>query len=476
MGIALAAGFPPALGLVTAIVGAIVVGLLGGAPLQVAGPSAGLAVLVLQMVDEHGFAVFGVILLLAGALQLAAGVCKLGRYFRAVSPSVIRGMLTGFGVLIIAGQAHMMIDDAPKESGLESLRQIPGAIAKLFDLTTLGAHHEAAMVSFPALFVILMWDRFKPARARVIPGALLGTLVGMLIAFARGFRVDVITVPPDLLSIISAPSAEALAGFSAPGTYLAACALAFVATAETLLCATAVSQMHQGDRTNYDLELMAQGGANLILGFVGAMPVAGVISRSTVNVEAGASSRWSTVFHGVWILVVVLLAPTLLEYVPRAALAAILVAVGFRLLGIKAIRSLSRFGPSVMLVFAATLLGVVAVDLLTGILLGLGLSSARLLLRATRLSIERIDGGADRIEVHLSGSASFLSLPRLADVLEAIPADARVHFVLDELSFIDHSCIDLLSGFKQRREDLGHDVVLDLNALLSIREAGDERS
>ena len=171
MGIAIASGVPPALGLITGIVGGLVVGFLAGSPLQVSGPAAGLAVVVYQAVQDHGLAALGVIILGAGAIQLAAGLLKIGQWFRAISPSVIHGMLAGIGVLIFCSQFHVMVDDAPRANGIQNLISIPESIYKglfPFDGST---HHIAAAIGLLTIVSLLAWNRFKPAQLRMVPAA-----------------------------------------------------------------------------------------------------------------------------------------------------------------------------------------------------------------------------------------------------------------------------------------------------------------
>ncbi len=189
MGIAIASGAPPALGLITGIVGGLVVGSLAGSPLQVSGPAAGMAVLVYQLVQDHGLIMLGVVGLIAGGLQLLAGVLRMGQWFRAISPSVIHGMLAGIGVLIFASQIHVMLDDAPRASGLLNIAAIPEAIVKAIP-TDSSVHHLAAMAGIVTILTIVLWNQFKPKRLSLIPGPLLGVIVG------TGFAIAASTSPP----------------------------------------------------------------------------------------------------------------------------------------------------------------------------------------------------------------------------------------------------------------------------------------
>jgi MFS superfamily sulfate permease-like transporter len=470
MGIALASGVPAALGLVTAMIGGIVVGLFGGAHLQISGPSAGLAVLVAEMVGEHGLETFALIVIAAGIIQLVSGLMKIGRLFQAVSPAVVRGMLTGIGVLIIASQFHVMIDDKIHESGLRNIMMIPAGILKALSNTDDTLHMEAALIGVSTLVVTAGWDAYKRGRMKMVPGPLLGVALGAGLAAAFGLPIRYVVVPETLLELITLPSISSLKHLSG-GLLFDAVGLAFVASAETLLCATAVSSMHNGPRTNYDRELVAHGVANTLCGFVGTLPMTGVISRSTANVQAAATTRWSAVVHAVWIGLVVVFFPALLALVPMSSLAAVLVYIGFKLLNIKEVRKISTYGRPVILIFAATVVGVVAIELLTGILIGLGLSAAVLLYRMSHVDFDLRDEGL-RVELHLVGAATVLSLPKLAEVLDQVPPQRELHIFFEDLTFIDHSCLDRISSFTVAYERSGGTVIIEWDQLVKHYERG----
>ena len=486
MGIAHASGVPPALGLITAIVGGIVVGILGGAPLQISGPSAGLAVLILEMVerfktdaDPYGLATIAVIVMLAGVIQLIAGVAKWGGFFRAVSPAVIRGMLTGIGIIIIAKQFHVMIDDDVSGSALNAVLKIPEGIVKAFTVEGDRYHYVAASVGIATLVTIIVWEKIRPARLSSMPGPLAGVLVAVLgAAIIRATTAaDVVSVDvgSNIFAYITLPNAMSFALLEQKAVWTSALALAFMASAETLLCATAVSRMHQGDRTNYDRELAAQGIANALCGMLGTLPVTGVISRSTANVQAGAKTRWSSVIHAIWVLLFVAVLPWTLSYIPQSALAAILIYVGFKLVNVPAVMKLAEYGRPVLGIFVATVVGIVAIDLLAGILIGLALSTARLVWSLAHLDINREEKDG-RIDLHFQGSATFVALPRLAEVLEDIPAGATLHVHCEELDFIDHACLDFLTAFEKRHEEAGGEVVLQWHSLMSRNVKGGVRA
>ncbi len=482
MGIAQASGMPASLGLITAAVGGVVVGFLGGAPLQIAGPSAGLSVLVLEWVvafrtdeDPYGITSIAVVVMLAGFIQAIAGFLKFGTYFRAVSPAVIRGMLAGIGIIIIAKQFHVMIDDDIKGSVLYNIYAIPAGMMKAITTGGERTHYLAASIGMATLLTIVLWDRFRPKKLHVVPGALTGVLLATIAAAVLRLPIDYVVVKDSLISYVTLPSVDSLSKLMNPEILVAGVALAFVASAETLLCATAVSRMHQGDRTDYDRELAAQGIGNLVCGVLGALPITGVISRSTANVEAGAHDKWSSIMQATWVFLFAALLPGLLGLVPESALAAILIYVGFRLVQVSTPLKLLEYGRGVFGIYIATIAGIVAIDLLTGIIIGLVLSTARLVYSLAHLDIERIDI-EERIELHLHGAATFVALPLLAGALDEMPSGSEIHMHFDELDFIDHACLDFIAAFQERHHETGGRVVMEWRSLIGRYTRGGIRA
>jgi len=458
MGIAVASGVPPEKGLITGIIGGLVVGLLAGSPLQVSGPAAGLAVIVFEIVREQGLSALGPILILAGAIQVIAGLLKVGGWFRAISPAVVHGMLAGIGVLIVVGQFHVLFDDKPLSSGLANLLAMPGQVFGL-------ANQDAATAFAVGLVTIggmLGWEKFRPASLKLVPGALVGVVLATLLAFFLSLPVARVVVPESIFAAVTLPEQGLLQQFLNPTVITTALAIAFIASAETLLSAAAVDRMHDGPRTNYNRELSAQGVGNLLCGFAGALPMTGVIVRSSANVQAGAKTRLSTILHGVWILAFVALLPWLLREIPMAALAGILVVTGVRLVSLDhAKHLLHRYGPLPAIVWATTLIMVVATDLLTGVLVGIGLSLLELLPHARRLGLGlNEDNREDAHEVALHGTATFLTLPKLSARLEAVPAGRLVILNVERLGHIDHTCAEMVREWIDRRRGAGHQVEL----------------
>lgn len=451
MGIAVASGAPPEAGLITGIVGGLLVGAIGGAEFQVSGPAAGLAVIVLDLMRQHGAGVTASLVVLAGVIQLLAGSAKMGRWFRAVPPAVIHGMLAGIGVLIFAAQFHVMLDDAPRATGLQNLIAIPMALVEGLRPPYGEPHHQAAVVGFLTILSLVAWSRWKPQRLSWVPAPLVAVVTGTSVAAGLGLAVKRIVMPAVLLTPGSFPGFENLATVMTPGMLGTAMAIAFIASAETLLTAAAVERLRPEPRTRYDRELSAQGLGNIVAGALGGLPMTGVIVRSAANVEAGARTRRSAVLHGAWILAFAVLFPWVLELVPIASLAAVLVYTGYKLVNMGVVRELEKFSRIEVGIYAATVATIVAADLLTGVLTGLALGLVRLVVRTSnlRVRVERTGAGASEV-VHLEGTATFLSLPRLADALDDVKGQGEVRLCFDGLASMDHACMELIEGFEQR--------------------------
>ncbi|MFG2867121.1 SulP family inorganic anion transporter [Streptomyces sp. NPDC048338] len=435
LGVAVASGVPAELGLVTGIVGGLVVGFLPGSSLQVSGPAAGLTVLVFEAVRHHGLSTLGVIVLVAGLLQIAMGALRLGRWFRAISLSVVEGMLAGIGLMIIAGQLYAAAGAAAPVSGPGKLSGLPGAAAHA--LTDPAALVSTA-IGVGTILVIVLWRRLPP-KARMVPGALGAVLLAALATFLLDLPVATVEVT-GLLGAVRIPGLDAfgdLATLSVIGTVLA---FTLIASAESLFSAAAVDRLHDGPRTRYDKELMAQGAGNTVSGLLGALPLTAVIVRSSANVQAGARTRASRVLHGVWLLLFAALLPATLELIPLPALAGVLIHAGWKLIPVRQTLDLWRGHRGEALILVATAVSIVLVNMFEGVLIGLALSVVKTAWDASQLKMEVTDKGAGPVRVYLSGNATFLRLPKILDSLEALPQDRPVELDLAGLHHLDHAC------------------------------------
>ncbi len=593
MGIAVASGMPVASGLITGIVGGILVGLLGGAPLQVSGPAAGLTVIVFVLVERYGFEMLGVAVLGAGIVQMIAGTLRLGRWFRAVSPAVVQGMLSGIGILIFASQFHVMFDEPPKQNGRQNILAIPHTLAKGLAFPPVGDEEErriqagifeeslrlsaeqsalaqlvekesarekqpsqlapatvqrqdaivqgleqlsertkqrkwaplgqpaeaerpfsvtldaatdaartaaaqcreadgskaresmrtaanelarlvnslrrpdlAGKVALATLAVILTWSSLRTNPLRRVPPQLFAIIAAVGICSYFALPVAYVDVPNNFWNELRIVSPNVAADLDPWALATAIITIAVVAGAETLLCATAVDHMHRGPRTQYDRELFAQGVGNALCGWLGGLPMTGVIVRSAANIQSGGRTRWSTVLHGVWLLLFVTFLTPVLRLIPTASLAAILVLTGLKLMNFGVARELVKFGRSELLIYVATLVGVVFVDLLSGVVLGIVLSSLKLLFRFAKLDVSYEERPDERAaDLRIRGAAVFLQLPILAARLEEIPSDVVLYVHVDELTEIDHACYELFCNWSKRHEAQGGALVVDWNRL-----------
>ncbi|MCO6440044.1 MAG: SulP family inorganic anion transporter [Nitrococcus mobilis] len=594
MGIAIASGAPVASGLITGIVGGLIVGMLSGQPLQVSGPAAGLTVVVYGLIQDHGLAILGAAVLIGGAIQFAAGMCGLGQWFRAVSPAVIRGMLSGIGVLIFASQIHVMVDAKPKDDGVQNLVAIPAALydglplpewethsarefrtARLkqidqlhgtqeniyknlnralskdsmpetvlsvaaerqaavtqqlgairgdlnrLDATTLDdpqdaarlqasveeafqtsqraqavleqgkleaiqetqgavllalknpleqltSHEWATKLGLLTILIIVLWQTMAPRKLRIIPGPLVATVLVTAAAAIVSLPVLHVDVPDNLLRGVNVLSLEALRENFSIGVLLkAGIVVAVIASAETLLCATAVDQMHQGQRTRYNKELWSQGVGNMICGLLGALPMTGVIVRSSVNVHAGARTRLSAILHGLWLLIFVAALAFVLRMIPTACLAGILVYTGWKLINARNnLVELARYGKGEVVIYLVTLTVIVVEDLLTGVLVGVALAGVKLLYTFSHLRTTlEIDHEQRKATLFLEGTATFLRLPRLAAELERVPSNVELHVDFHRLRYIDHACLELFINWAKQHESMGGKLVLDWESL-----------
>lgn len=471
MGIAVASGAPPAAGIITGIIGGLIVGALAGSPLQVSGPAAGLTVIVFEIIQEHGMEKLAIVVMLAGIIQMKWAWLQLGQWFRAVSPAVVHGMLAGIGVLIFASQFHIMIDDAPQGSGLANLLTLPSAFWKglVADDGTPLNHHLAGRIGLLTIVAIVLWNLYAPRMLKAIPSVLIGVSLATVATMSLNLDIAHVKVRDDLLSIVQWPSLHSLRYLMDPAIIGEALALALVASVETLLSATAVDQLHTGPRTRYNKELFAQGVGNVLCGLLGALPVTGVIVRSAANVEAGARSRVATLLHGGWLLLFVFFLPSILRMIPTACLGAVLVFTGYKLMNVGVVKELKRYGKSEVLIYGATLCTIVATNLLTGVLIGIGLAIAKLLYTTQNLETSlELDPATGTLTLDLMGIGTFVSLPRLATALEGVPPRSDLQIQFASLRHIDHACLNLLESWQKGHEATGGLVHLDWNKLHGI--------
>lgn len=449
LGIAFASGAPIVAGLVAAIVGGVVAGLCGGSPLQVSGPAAGLTVIVAETIERFGWTTTCAITVLAGVVQVLLGMSRIARAALAISPAIVHGMLAGIGVTIVLAQLHVVLGGDTQTAPVDNLLELPGQV--------IHAHGGATVIGLLTIVLLVAWGRL-PTASRVVPAPLVAVLGVTVLSIATGMSLDRVDVPDNLLRLELVPSMPD--GDWAAFT-VTVFTIALVASVESLLSAVAVDKLHTGPRADLNRELVGQGAANIASGSLGGLPVTGVIIRSSTNVTAGARTRVSAVLHGLWILLFVVLLAGVLRAVPLAALAGLLVYVGARLVDVGHIRTVRRHGD--LLVYLVTLLGVLALDLMSGVLLGIGVAALLTLRRLlwAGIRVERDGAGDDAAwRIVVEGALAALSIPRLVSVLGTIPRGAAVTLEM-VVDYLDHAAFDTLSVWQQAHERTGGTVTVE---------------
>ncbi|MET7679066.1 SulP family inorganic anion transporter [Streptomyces sp. NPDC005423] len=454
LGIALATGAPLQAGLVAAAVGGLVAGRLGGCPLQVSGPAAGLTVVTADLIHRYGWRTTCAVTVLAGTVQLALGCVRVARTALAVSPAIVHGMLAGIGVTIVVAQVHIVLGGTPESSVLANLRALPVQLTRV--------HPAAVSMSLLTLALLLLWPRL-PGRAggalRRVPAALVAVAGATATASLAGLTLPRVDLP--------SWSSHALAGLpEGPVLGIAAAVLTttLVCSVQSLLGAVAVDKLVAGrtgpsahvGRSGLDRELLGQGAANIVSGALGGLPVAGVAVRSSANVRAGAVSRNSTMLQGVYTVVAALLMVPVLELIPLASLAALVMAVGIQMVSLHHIRTVTRHRE--VLVYVVTTLGVVFLGVLEGVAFGVTVAVGVALNRLARTRVTH-DEKEGVHHVHVQGQLTFLAVPRLSRILHLVPQRAHVVVELDG-SFMDHAAYESLQDWRSSHTARGGSVEL----------------
>jgi carbonic anhydrase len=452
LGIALATGAPLQAGLVAAAVGGIVAGRIGGCPLQVSGPAAGLTVVTADLIQRYGWRTTCAITVLAGIAQLGLGCLRVARSALAVSPAIVHGMLAGIGVTIAVAQLHIVLGGTPQSSVPDNLVALPAQLADL--------HPADVAVSVLTLTLLLLWPRL-PGRA----GEILGKLPAALIAVAGATAVAALTglrLPKVDLPSWSSHALASLPEGPVLGLVAAVLTTTLVCSVQSLLGAVAVDKLVAArpaltgrvQRSDLDRELLGQGAANIVSGSLGGLPIAGVAVRSSANVAAGAVSRNSTMLHGVLVVIATLLLVPALELIPLASLAALVMAVGLKMISLNHIRTVTRHRE--VLVYAVTTCGVVFLGVLEGVALGIAVAVGVALHRLTRTRITRDDMEGVH-HVHVRGQLTFLAVPRLSRILHQVPHGADAVVELDG-SFMDHAAYETLQDWQKTHTAHGGSV------------------
>jgi MFS superfamily sulfate permease-like transporter len=468
LGIALASGAPLFSGIISGVVGGIIVGYLSQSHLSVSGPAAGLTAIVLTAITDLGaFDIFLLAVFLAGIIQLILGFIKAGTISNYFPNNVIEGMLAGIGVIIFLKQIPHAVGYDPDFEGDEAFFQVDGqnTFSEIFSVlnhVTIGS----ILITLISLTILIAWTKFEfLKRLKLIPAALVAVIVsvilneiflqsGSVLAIDKEHLVS-LPVPTSLeefKTIIITPDFAAITNSK---VWMVALTIAVVASIETLLCIEAADRIDAQKRyTDTNIELIAQGIGNIVSSLIGGLPMTSVVVRTSANNAAGAKSKMSAIIHGLLLLVSVLAIPTILNKIPLATLAAVLLLVGYKLANPKTIKHFWDKGKYQFVPFIATFMAVVFTDLLKGVALGMIISVIFVLKGNMKRAYnfrkeEYLDG--DIIHIDLAQEVSFLNKSAIKATLLAIPENSKVVINAIDTVYIAHDVLDLIREFKKNR-------------------------
>ena len=466
LGIALASGAPLFSGLIAGIVGGIVVGSLSGSNIGVSGPAAGLAAIVLTAIATLGnFENFLVAVVLAGLIQILFGALKAGIIGYYFPSSVIKGMLTGIGIIIILKQIPYFFGYNANPQGDFAFFQIDGKNT-FSELINMLKHIQpgSTLVGLLGLAIIIFWERSLSKKGKIfqiIQGPLVAVVVSIvfyaitqsneLLAIGSSHLVSV-PVPGNVVSFLGQFSFPNFSVITNPDVWIVAFTIALVASLETLLCVEATDKMDPYKNvTPTNRELFAQGTGNIISGLIGGLPITQVIVRSSANIQSGGRSKMSTIIHGGLLLVSVLLIPRLLNMIPLSVLAAILLVVGYKLAKPELFKKMYDLGWKQSIPFTVTVFGIVFIDLLYGIGLGLGVGIVVILIKSYQnshfLHKESEDVNDNRLKMTLAEEVTFFNKGAIIKELDGLPENTNLILDVRKTRYLDNDIIEILEDF-----------------------------
>lgn len=465
MGIALASGAPPLSGIIAGIVGGIVVGALSNSNISVSGPAAGLTAIVLTAIATLGsFEVFLLSVFIAGLMQLSLGFIRAGSISNYFPASVIEGMLAGIGVIIILKQLEHAVGYDKDYEGDETLFLVhDNNLLKQLHEILVRIEPGAVVIALVSLALLITWDKVPALRRlKLVPGALVAVIIsivlnelfranGSFLALGQSHLVK-LPIPQsftDFKNLIVTPDFSA---FANPQVWVTAATITVVASIETLLCIEASDRMDVQRRyTDTNRELKAQGIGQIVSALLGGLPMTSVVVRSSANANAGAKTKASAILHGVLLLICVLAIPRVLNMIPLATLAAVLLLVGYKLANPAKLMHFFHKGKYQFVPFVATMVCVVATDLLKGVALGLGISILFILRgnlkRAYNFRKEEYTEG-DVIHIDLAQEVSFLNKAAIKQTLSNLPENSVVDINAADSEYIAHDVLDLIKEFR----------------------------
>ena len=473
LGIAFTSGAPLFAGLIAGIIGGILVGILSGSPLGVSGPAAGLAVIVAQAITELGFEVFLLAVFLSGFFQIALGLLRAGVLGYFFPSAVIRGMLAGIGAIIFLKQIPHAIGWDKEPEGETSFNQVDGENT-FSELLRAYEHIDwtATLVATVAMVILLVWDNVLGKRGgffKVVQGPLVAVAFGIVYQILTTKFAPSMAMGPDHLVSVPTPGSfdEAMQQFTTPdwsalsngAVWVMAATIAVVGSLETLLCLEATDKLDPHKRvTPTNRELVAQGVGNSVSGLIGGLPITQVIVRSSANIQSGAQSKMSAILHGVFLLLAVMTIPAVLNLVPLAVLASILLIVGYKLAKPAIFLSVYRQGLTQFIPFIVTVVGIVLTDLLTGICCGM-VVAVIVILRRNYLNSHQVvaedkdASGKPVMRLRLSEEATFLNKGAILKAVANFPEGSHVIIDMSHCASIDHDMLEVIDDFQRSADD-----------------------
>jgi MFS superfamily sulfate permease-like transporter len=482
LGIALASGAPLFSGVIAGIIGGIVVGALSSSKIGVSGPAAGLAAIVLTAIGSlGGFENFLVAVVLGGVIQIGFGILKAGVIGYYFPSSVIKGMLTGIGIIIILKQIPYFFGLDKNPEGNFRFLQFDGAnpIAEL--LNSLNAvisgnfDKGATIVACIAMGILLLWSNVLSKKGKffeIIQGPLVAVVVGIVFYLLtksnqtlaiEGSNLVSVPVPDNFSSFVGQFSFPNFSAIYNPEVWIIAFTIALVASLETLLCVEATDKLDPYKNvTPTNRELLAQGIGNVISGLIGGLPITQVIVRSSANIQSGGRSKLSAIIHGFLLLISVVVIPTLLNMIPLSVLAAILFIVGYKLAKPALFKKMYDLGWKQFIPFTVTVLGIVFIDLLWGIGLGLLVGIVVILIKSFQnshfLHIEDKSNGKHRIKMTLAEEVTFFNKGAILKELDSLPRDTYLELDVRKTRYLDYDIIEILDDFALKAKDRNVDI------------------
>jgi MFS superfamily sulfate permease-like transporter len=479
LGIALASGAPLFSGLIAGIIGGIFVGAMSGSKIGVSGPAAGLAAIVLTAIGTlGGYENFLVAVVLGGIIQIIFGFLKAGVIGYYFPSSVIKGMLTGIGIIIILKQIPHFFGYDPDPEGDWAFFQVDGknTFTEILD-TVNNISPGATLVAIIGLSILLLWDKVLSKKGRIfqlVQGPLVAVAVGILffiltqnsevLAISSDHLVSV-PVPEDIDSFIGQFSFPNFSAITNPQIWITAFTIALVASLETLLCVEATDKLDPHKNvTPTNRELLAQGAGNIISGMIGGLPITQVIVRSSANIQSNGRTKLSAIIHGFLLLISVILIPTLLNMIPLSVLAAILFIVGYKLAKPALFVKMYRLGWKQSIPFFVTVFGIVFTDLLIGISLGLAVGIVVILLKSYQnshfLHIEDKSNGKHKIKMTLAEEVTFFNKGAILKELDSLPRDTYLEIDILKTRYLDPDIIEILDDFSLKAKERNIDIKL----------------